>query len=117
MTNKEIVKEAVAAFVDSDIEKALSYMTEDVEMGWPGFFNLAPGKKAIREFMKDVPEMTSDGIEDLIADGDQVAATGSVLSRHKDGSIRKSFFCDVYGLQHGKIKAIKSYMVFEKPDE
>jgi len=46
MTNKEIVKEAVAAFVDSDIEKALSYMTEDVEMGWPGFFNLAPGKKA-----------------------------------------------------------------------
>lgn len=117
MTNKEIVKETVAAFLDADIEKALSYMAEDVEMGWPGFFNLAPGKKAIREFMKDVPEMTSSGIEDLIAEGDQVAATGSVISRHKDGSMRKSFFCDVYSLQHGKIKAIKSYMVFEKPDE
>ncbi len=117
MTNKDIVKGAVAAFLDSDIEKALSYMTEDVQMGWPGFFNLDSGKAAIRQFMKDVPEMTSGGIEDLIADGDQVAATGSVVSRHKDGSIRKSFFCDVYGLQNGKIMSIKSYIVFEKPEK
>lgn len=117
MTNKEIVKGALSAFLDSDLEKALSYMTEDVQMGWPGFFDLDPGKAAIRQFMKDAPEMTSDGIEDLIADGDQVAATGYVVSRHKDGSIRKSFFCDIYNLQHGKIKSIKSYVVFEKPDK
>jgi ketosteroid isomerase-like protein len=115
MKNKEIVKQVVEAFLEADVEKALSHMTEGVQMGWPGFFDLAPGKEAIREFMKNVPEMTSDGIEDLIEDGDKVAATGSVVSRHEDGKIKKSFFCDVYHLDNGKIKAIKSYMVFEQP--
>lgn len=117
MTNKEIVKVALAALLASDLEKALSYMTEDVQMGWPGFFNLDPGKAAIRQFMKDAPEIASDRIEDIITEGDKVAATGYVVSRHKDGSIRKSFFCDIYNMQHGKIKSIKSYMVFEKTDK
>lgn len=114
MKNKEIVKQVVEAFLNSDIETGLSHMTEDVKMGWPGFFDLAPGKDAIREFFKNVPEMTSRGIEDIIEEGNKVAATGSVTSKEKDGTRKHSFFCDVYKLENDKVKSIKSYMVFEQ---
>ncbi|QEC53903.1 ketosteroid isomerase-like protein [Anseongella ginsenosidimutans] len=117
MNNKETVKKVVDAFLAADLETALSYMTEDVKMGWPGFFNLAPGKDAIREFFKSVPEMTSSGIEDIIEEGNKVAATGSVTSKEKDGSLKNSYFCDVYELENGKVREIKSYMVFEQPKE
>lgn len=113
MTNKEVVEQVVNAFLNADIDTALTYMTDDVKMGWPGYFDLAPGKEALREFFKSVPEMTSSGIEDIIEDGDKIAATGSATTREKDGSLRNSFFCDLYFLENGKVKEIKSYMVFE----
>lgn len=114
MKNKEVVQQVVEAFLAADIEKALLHMSDDVKMGWPGFFDLAPGKDAIREFFKSVPEMTSSGIEDIIEEGNKVAATGRVTSRKEDGTLENSFFCDVYELENNKVKTIKSYMVFEQ---
>lgn len=113
MENKAIVKQVIQAFLDADTEKALSYMTEDVKMGWPGFFDLAPGKDAIRDFFKDVPEMISSEIGTLIGEGNIVVGTGKVTARHENGEIKNSFFSDVYKLEDGKVKEIKSYMVFE----
>lgn len=117
MKNKEIVKQVIQAFLDADIEKAVSYMADDVKMGWPGFFDLNPGKDAIREFFKNVPEMVSGSVNDLIEEGDKVAGTGMVTSKDQDGTLKNSFFCDVYKLESGKVKEIKSYMVFEQKKE
>lgn len=47
MNNKEIVKQVIDAFLNQEIEKALSFMSEDVNMGWPGYFHLEPGKEAL----------------------------------------------------------------------
>lgn len=117
MTNKEIVKKVVDAFLATDLETVLSHMTEDVQMGWPGFFDLKPGKQAIREFFKDIPEMISSGIEDIIEEGNKVAATGAISSKFANGEIKNSFFCDIYTLEAGLVKSIKSYMVFEEKKE
>lgn len=117
MKNKAIVQQVVDAFFAADIEKAMLHMNDDVKMGWPGFFDLAPGKEAIRAFFKNVPEMVSSSIEDIIEEGNKVAATGSVTSRQEDGSLKNSFFCDVYELENDKIKSIKSYIVFEQKKE
>ncbi|ELR71156.1 hypothetical protein C900_02960 [Fulvivirga imtechensis AK7] len=114
MQNKEIVKQVIKAFLDTDIEKALSYLTEDVKMGWPGFFDLAPGKDAVRKFFKDVPEMISSEMGEFVEEGNKVVGTGKVTSRHANGEEKNSFFCDIYELENGKIKEIKSYMVFEQ---
>ena len=114
MNNKEIVREVVQAYLDADMEKVLSHMTDDVQVGWPGFFDLEPGKDAVRKFFADIPEIVSGSIESLIADGDTVAGTRRVTARHKDGSLKNSFFCDVYELENGKVKRLKSYMVFEQ---
>lgn len=115
MNNKEIVREVINAFLNADTEKALSHMTDDIQMGWPGFFNLQAGKDAVRNFFADIPEIVSGSVESLIAEGNAVAGTGRVTSRQKDGSLRNSFFCDVYELESGKVKSIRSYMVFEQP--
>ena len=117
MTNKEIVLEVIHAFLEKDIEKALTFMADDVIMGWPGYFDLDPGKDVIREFFKTVPETLESEMDDLVAEENKVIGTGFVLSRHDDGKDRKSFFSDVYTLENGQVKSIKSYMVFEQTDE
>ncbi len=118
MKNKEVVKQVINAFLNHDVEKALSFMNDDIKMGWPGFFNLEPGKEAIREFYKDVPQMISSKIGEFIEEGDTVVGTGMVTAKHEDGTLKNSFFADVYTLKNGKVKEIKSYMVFEaKKDE
>ena len=116
MKNKEIVKQVIQAFLDADTEKALSYMDDEVKMGWPGFFDLAPGKDAIRKFFSDVPEMVSSEVGELIEEGDKVVGTGRVTSKDKSGELKNSFFCDVYELKRGKVTEIKSYMVFEQKE-
>ncbi|WP_210420818.1 nuclear transport factor 2 family protein [Chitinophaga sp. XS-30] len=114
MNNKEVVKQVIDAFLRLDIETVLSHATDDIQMGWPGFFDLAPGKEALREFFKSVPPMTSATIGDLIVDGDKVAGTGFIASVDENGQPRNCFFCDVYELEKGKVKKISSYMVFEQ---
>ncbi|MBZ4188712.1 nuclear transport factor 2 family protein [Niabella beijingensis] len=115
MNNKEIVQQVIDAFLNKDTERALAYMSEDVQIGWPGFFDLPAGKEAVRSFFTNVPELVSSQVIDLIAEGNTVAGTGTVTSRDKDGSLKNSFFCDVYELENGKVIRLKSYMVFEQP--
>ncbi|KAB7531715.1 nuclear transport factor 2 family protein [Flagellimonas olearia] len=117
MNNKEIVKQVIEAFLKHNVDKALSFMADDIKMGWPGFFNLKPGKDAIREFYQNVPQMISSEIGEFIEEGNKVVGTGVVTARHGDGSLKKSFFADVYMLENGKVKEIKSYMVFEQSKE
>lgn len=112
MSNKEIVKKSVDAFFRSDIETVLTYMTDDVIMGWPGYFDLEPGKDSIRKFFKDIPETLDFKIGDFIADDNKVVVPGWIKSNHK-GEIKESYFCDIYTLENQKIKILMSYMVFE----
>lgn len=111
MTNREIVKKGVDAFFKSDIETALTYMTEDVVMGWPGYFDLEPGKESIRKFLEYFPEMLDFKIEDFIEDGNKVVVPGWIKANH-NGEIKESYFCDIYTIENQKIKKITSYMVF-----
>jgi len=111
MTIKEIVKSCVDAFLKSDIEAAVAYMTDDIIMGWPGYFGLKPGKDAVREFFTYIPEMLDFKIGDFIEDGNKIAVTGWIKSNH-NGEIKESHFCDIYTLEGQKIKNITSYMVF-----
>lgn len=114
MSNKETVRKVIDAFINNDVESVLSYATEDIRMGWPGYFDLEPGKDSVRKFFNDVPEMVSSRIGELFEEGDTVAGTGEITSREADGSLKKSFFCDIYTFREGKIAEIRSYMVFEQ---
>ena len=114
MNNKTIVTKVANAFLAKDIETVLLYMTDDVQMGWPGYFDLAPGKEAVRQFISNVPELVAGQVGDMVEEGNKVAATGTVTSREKDGTQKNSFFTDWYEIEGGKVKSIRSYMVFEQ---
>ena len=92
-------------------------MTDDIKMGWPGFFDLENGKDAIRKFYENVPEMVASETGNFIEEGNTVVGTGMVAAKHADGSLKNSFFADVYTLEDGKVKEIKSYMVFEQSNK
>ena len=117
MKNKEIVKSVIQSFLKVDVENALIHMTDDVRMGWPGYFSLKPGKNAIREFYKDIPQILSSEIEFLVEEGDVVIGNGKMTARHDNDEIKNSFFCDVYKLENGKVKEIKSHVVFQEKYE
>lgn len=115
MKNKDKVRNVIQAFLSADIEKALLYMAEDVKMRWPGYFDLAPSKDAIREFYKDVPKLVSGEMGDLVEEGDTVIGNGKMTSIHENGKVTNSFFCDIYKLEHGLVREIRSHIVFEGP--
>lgn len=114
MKNKEIVEQVLSGILEQNLEKALPFMSDEIKMGWPGFFDLAPGKASVQEFFKDVPTIVSSSIGELIEEGNTVVGTGMVTSRSGDGTLRNSFFCDMYKLENQKVTEIKSYMVFEQ---
>ena len=96
MNNKETVRKVIHAFINQDVESVLSHATEDIQMGWPGYFDLESGKEAVRKFFSKVPEVISSRIGELIEEGDTVVGTGEITSREADGSLKKSFFCDTH---------------------
>ena len=113
MTNKEVVQQVIEAFNTADMEKMEALLTEDILFNWPGSFKIGPGKEAVREFFAVCPEILEFSMGHLIEEGHTVVATGAVTTKHEDGSIRKSHFCDWYTLQSGKVNRIESYVVFE----
>ncbi len=114
MTRKEIVKTVIDAFMARDPEGALAHMTDDIVMEWPGAFALEPGRDAVREFFKRIPEITGCTIDAIIEEGPVVAGRGSMAWKEVDGSPGRAFFCDVYTFSNLQVKRISSYVVFEK---
>ncbi|MEO8512120.1 MAG: nuclear transport factor 2 family protein [Ignavibacteria bacterium] len=111
MTNKEIVGKVNEGFNSGDTEAILSYVTDDVTWECPGFFD-HKGKEAFRrEINNDAftgkPAIT---IINELEDGDLAAVEGSVKSTKKNGSPFSCRFFDIYRLQDGKIKEMRSYL-------
>ncbi len=115
MTNKELVERYIQAFNKADIHEMDSLSTEDITFHWPGSFRIGPGKKEVRGFFEVCPEILDCSLGQMVEEGDKVVASGSVTTKHEDGSVRKSHFCDIYLIDHHKIKSVESYVVFEAP--
>ncbi len=112
MSNKEIIKKVNEGFAENDTEKILLYVADDVSWTMPGAFDHV-GKDAFRkeisnENFEGAPMIT---IKTEIAEGDYVAVEGEVKCRKKDGGMLNASFFDVYRLENGKIKEMRSYVI------
>ncbi len=88
------------------------HVADDVCWDMPGTFSHV-GKDAFRkeinnENFEGAPVIT---IKTEIADGDYAAVEGEVQCRKKDGGMFDAFFFDIYRLQDGKIKEMRSYVI------
>lgn len=113
-TNKEIVRQVNDGFASGDVDLIMSHIADDVRWDVVGI-STAIGKDAFRKEVKNenfegVPDIT---IHNAIEEGDRVAVEGEVVTRFKGGAVVELFFHNAYRLEGGKIKELRSYLVFK----
>jgi len=113
--NKEVIQKVNEGFVTGDTEAILSYLANDVRWDINGVL-AAVGKEAFRKEVKNeafegTPTIT---VTKMIAEGDHVAAEGEAQCKKKDGGMFDAWFFDIYRLEDGKIKEMRSYVVEKK---
>lgn len=115
--NKRTVEKYIDGFRKSDHELILSCLTEDIEWEMPGAFHLIGMEAFDKEIENDVfvgrPTLT---ITRMTEENDVVLAEGSVRAQKKAGGILSAVFCDVFVMQHSKIKRLITYLVEIKDD-
>ncbi|HUS03862.1 MAG TPA: nuclear transport factor 2 family protein [Chitinophagaceae bacterium] len=115
MTNKEIIRKVNEGFSEGDNEKILLYVADDVRWDIMGI-STHVGKKAFR---KEINNENFEGVPTIttlneIEEGDHIAVEGEVQCKIKGGGIFNAFFFDLYRLENGKIKEMRSYLIEKK---
>lgn len=109
--NKEVLRKANAAVTAGDNEGFLSFCAEDIVWSTVGGETLR-GKEAVRAWMAtgyaEPPKFT---VERLIADGDFVAAVGTIDSKGDDGGTVPNAYCDVWRFRDGKMAELRAFVV------
>lgn len=109
--NKAILNKANAAILAKDHEKFLSYCTDDTQWHFLGDRTLK-GKDAVRQWLDETYiEPPTFKVDNLIADGDYLAACGEITVKNKDGAVTRSSYCDVWRFRDGKLAELKAYVV------
>jgi uncharacterized protein len=110
--NKSIIEKYIDGFNKLDHEQILSCLSDDVEWIIPGMFHIR-GKAA---FDKEIENDAFVGkpqvlITRMVEENNFVAAEGTVQSQLRSGSSFRATFCDVFVMEHGKIRKLTSYLV------
>jgi uncharacterized protein len=113
--NKATLERANAAIRAGDHEGFLSHCQEDLVWTTVGQDSLR-GKSAVREWMRrnyiDTPQFT---VAELIAEGDLVAALGTIQTE-VDGVSTTQSYCDVWRFHQGKMAELRAFVVPESKD-
>ena len=99
-------------FRESDHQKILSCLTEDIIWEMPGVYKHI-GKE---EFDKEIENENFTGkprihIKRLVEENNIVIAEGSVQGEMVNGNKLDAVFCDVFILENEKIKKLTSYLM------
>lgn len=110
--NKNTVQKYIDGFNKSDHGQILSCLTDDVEWFMPGFFHLA-GKEAFDQEIENAAFTGSPTVKitRMIEENDVVIAEGTVRVAWKAGGFLNAVFCDVFEMDHTKIKRLITYQV------
>lgn len=110
--NKKIVEKYMEGFRESDHQKILSCLTEDIIWEMPGVYKHL-GKE---EFDKEIENENFIGkpkiqIKTLVEQNNIVIAEGSVQGEMVNGNKLDAVFCDVFIMENEKIKKLTSYLM------
>jgi uncharacterized protein len=111
--NKEIVKKLNAAVRANNLDEFLSFFTDDIQWTKVGDKS-AKGKEELRKLIEDLgdaPPPSTTKFDAMIAEGDTVAAYGSLTIEIQPGITIGLAFCDVYRFEGDKIADFKSFVI------
>ena len=109
---KEIVQRINDGFAENNLEKVLSFCTDDLVWTMVGDTTVS-GKDAIRRWMASMdPQPPKLTIRQTIAEGDAVIARGDMLMQEKkDGPAIPYAFCDVYRFAGDKVAELTAFVI------
>jgi limonene-1,2-epoxide hydrolase len=111
-SNQRTIETYMDGFRRTDRAQILSCLSEDVEWEVPGLFRVR-GKD---EFSKHIVDDGFSGKPDIavtrMSETDEIVfAEGSVRVERSDGALASLVFCDVFEMQHSKIRRLISYLM------
>jgi len=109
--NKQVLLNANACITKGDHEGFLSLCTEDIKYEFIGDKTLV-GKEALREYMKEAYlEPPQFDVENLIAEGDFVTATGKISMKNESGKMTAYSYCDIWRFRDGQMADLKAFVI------
>lgn len=116
--NKKVVETYMDGFNESDHEKILACLTDDVVWEMPGFFY----KVGKTEFDGEIENENFTGKPvitkiRMIEEDNIVVAEGAVKAHMKNGGLLDAVFCDVFHFRDGKINKLTSYLMSKNPPQ
>ena len=109
---KEIVQRINEAFAENNLEKVLSFCTDDLTWTMVGDTTVR-GKDAIRKWMASMdPQPPKFTIQQTVAEGDAVITRGDMLMQQtKNGPWIAFTFCDIYRFAGDKVAELTAFVI------
>ena len=118
-TNKEVVDLANAAFRKGDMQAFLDLCADDFEWEMVGGDFHVKGKAHANEEFKNMPECPPPtfSIDREFVSDNRVMCEGRLKMEMPNDIVWEAFYCDIYDLEDGKIKSLRTYAVDIKQDK
>ena len=109
---KEIVHRINEAFAENNLEKVLSFCTDDLTWTMVGDTTVR-GQDAIRKWMASMnPQPPQFTIRDTVAEGDFVITRGDMtMPEKKDGPAIPYAFCDIYRFAGDRVAELTAFVI------
>lgn len=102
--SRELIRAYFRAVDANDIDSVVESFHDDIVYERPGYEAIS-GKDRLRQFFTE-ERIIAEGrhaVEDVLVDGDRVAAWGSFAGKSRTGADLRESFCDVYEMRDDKI--------------
>lgn len=112
VNRKDIVQRINDAFAENNLEKVLSFCTEDFAWTMVGDTTVR-GKDAIRKWIASMnPQPPQFTIRDTVAEGDVVITRGDMqMQENKNEPWIPYAFCDIYRFAGDKVTELTAFVV------
>jgi len=109
---KAIVENINAGFLENNLERVLSFCTEDLSWTMVGD-STVKGKDAIRKWMTSMnPGAPQFTVHQMVAEGDVVIARGDMRMKDgKDGIAHSYAFCDIYRFKGDQVVDLTAFVI------
>jgi uncharacterized protein len=109
---KEIIQQINDGFARNDLEKVLSFCTDDFVWTMVGDSTVR-GKDSIRKWIASMsPEPPQFTIQDIVAEGDLVITRGDMtMKQKKDEASLPYSFCDIYRFAGDKVRELTAFVI------
>ena len=109
---KQIVQQINESFAENNLEKVLSFCTDDLTWTMVGD-TAVRGKDSIRKWMASMdPQPPTFTIHQTVAEGDAVITRGDMLMQEKkNGPAIPYTFCDVYRFAGDKVAELITFVI------